>query len=526
MLNSEQPASQPPWLALSLASPTIIALFASISLVAASFAWQGASGFNLEDEGFLWYGAQRVLVGEVPLLDFMSYDPGRYYWSAALMKLLHNDGIMILRYAAAVFQAVGLFVALLLLLRGKRRADAVLFMMAAVALLVWMYPRHKLFDISLSILLVGLLTYLVQEPSRLRFFLTGVGVGLIAVFGRNHGVYGVAGVLGTSLYLACARVGARALLLDLTCCALGVAAGFLPILMMVGIIPGFAEAFWNSILSILERDATNLPLPVPWPWLVPVAQLSWADAAAGVLTGAFFVALPLFAILGIGWVITRALQQKAVAPELVACSALTLPYVQYAFSRADIGHLAQGIFPFLIGAFIFLKDCPRRVRWVATTVMMGASLTVMLPIQPGWQCRVQSQCVALDVAGDLLQASPQVASAVAMLQSVTAQYAPNGRNFVTAPQWPGAYALLRRKSPMWDIYALLPRNAEFQRKEIERIKAARPGLVLILDVPNDGRDDLRFRNTHPLIQQFIRENFDPVAVAGWPQPTYQFYKGR
>jgi hypothetical protein len=36
---------------------------------------------------------------------------------------------------------------------------------------------------------------------------------------------------------------------------------------------------------------------------------------------------------------------------------------------------------------------------------------------------------------------------------------------------------------------------------------------------------LRFRNTHPLIEQFIRDNFDPIQVGN--DPTYhQFYKSR
>jgi hypothetical protein len=501
-------------------------LLVSGVLVVGSFVWQGGYGFNIGDEGFLWYGVQRVRIGEVPLLDFMSYDPGRYYWSAALTAVLQDDGIMALRGTVAAFQLFGLLVGLLLLWQGESRVDTTLFTLAAITLITWMYPRHKLFDISLSIALVGVLTFLVQQPSRRRFLLAGVAVGLVAVFGRNHGVYGLAGILGAVVYLACRQLNIAGPMSGLACCIGGIVIGYLPILVLTAFVPGFAAVFWESIRSIFERGATNLPLPVPWPWLVPITRMPPAAAAADVLTGVFFIMVLAFGVCSILWVIRQVLRQRPVPPEFVASSVLALPYVHYAFSRADVGHLAQGIFPFLIGLFVLLNNWPKKARRIAALVLAGASLTVMLPLHPGWECRVSESCVAADAAGDLLKVDRNTARILAMLKDTVDQYAPDGRSFVVTPLAPGAYALFRRKSPMWEIYALFPAGKEFQQREIERLKAARPGFVLILDVALDGRDDLRFRHTHPLIEQFVRDNFDAFTVANWRPDLYQFYRSR
>ncbi len=508
------------------ASQILLALVLSGALVVGSFVWQGAYGFNIGDEGFLWYGVQRVQAGEVPILDFASYDPGRYYWSAALMSLLRSDGILALRIAGAVFQFLGLVVGLLLLSRKQSSFDITWFALAAITLLAWMFTWYKVYDTSASIILIGALTYLTQEPSHRRFFLTGVCVGLVAVFGRNHGVYGVAGVLGVVIYLACRQRSARGLILGLAYCACGVVVGYLPILFMLVAVPGFTTAFWESIRAIFDRAATNLPLPVPWSWLVPVRQLPLRTAAADVLTGALFIAELAVGILGPLFVMQRSLRRKSVDPRFVAASMLALPYAHYAFSRADLFHLALGIFPLLIGIFLLLAELPRRMRWFLATATVGTSLLIVLPQHPGWNCRVIERCITKEIGGNTLKIEPLIARFVTMLESTVGQYAPDGRNFLVTPLWPGAYALFKRKSPMWEIYALLPSQPKFEQQEIERIKAADPGFVLVLDIRVDDRDALRFRNTHPLIEQYIRDHFDPMTVENWPSSTFQFYRSR
>ena len=180
----------------------LIAVAAAVIL----FVWEGHTGFSLWDEGYLWYDVQRTMMGEVPTRDFMAYDPGRYYWSAAIMSLMGDNGIVALRVALAIFQAIGLFIGLVLVSRNATKSNLAIWLaVALIVLAIWMLPRHKIFDISISIAQVGALAFLVHKPSIRRYFLAGLCVGLFAVFGRNHGLYGLVGGLGVMAYLAYRR---------------------------------------------------------------------------------------------------------------------------------------------------------------------------------------------------------------------------------------------------------------------------------------------------------------------------------
>jgi hypothetical protein len=102
------------------------------------------------------------------------------------------------------------------------------------------------------------------------------------------------------------------------------------------------------------------------------------------------------------------------------------------------------------------------------------------------------------------------AKELAMVKRIARQYAPDGRNFVATPLWPGAYALLERKSPTWEIYGLFSRPPAFEEGEIARIEAAAPGFALVYDLALDGDEQLRFKNSHPLTYRYFAENFQRV----------------
>ena len=495
-------------------------LVLSVLVVIVLFLWQGHFGFNLGDEGFLWYGAQRVVAGEVPIRDFMAYDPGRYYWSAAFMALWGDDGIMSLRVAVAVFQVLGLFIALLLIARSKPESSVLYLLLSAVTLVIWMYPRHKLFDISLSILLIGVIVYLIENPSRKRYFIAGFCVGMIAVFGRNHGLYGVAAGIFALFWIALGRDKSFGIIKPFAYGLAGILTGYLPVLLMAAGISGFAQAFWDSIRFFLDARATNLPLPVPWPWTVPFEQVGVLEAFRGLMVGLFFMVLIASGIIGLIWVYWQRLMKRKVSTPLVAAIFLILPYAHFAYSRADINHLAQGIFPLLLAMLVVVANLPAGIRRLSAMLLMTTSLLIMLPVHPGWQCYMQENCETADVAGNELSVSPATAANLTLLKSIHEQYASDRSSIVVAPFWPGAYPVLRRRSPIWEIYPLFPRSDNFQRQEIARIEAAAPGFIMLDDASLDGRDELRFSNTHPLVVEYIRREFEPV-VMGFAHRTSQ-----
>ena len=484
-----------------------------VTVITAIFFWEGHKGFSMSDEGFLWYGAQRVLLGEIPFRDFDSYDIGRYYWSAAFMSLAGDNGVVILRMAAMLFQTIALCIGLSMLIRNSKRQSNIFWLLAVISLMVWMVHPHKLFDISLPVILIGSLAYLIEQPSHCRYFLIGLIVGLVAVFGRNHGLYGVVGSISVMFYLIIKRENAPSLITAFTYWSLGVIVGYLPVLIFLAVVPGFALAFWGYIRQVFEIKATNILLSVPWPWLLPFGKLSTVEIMRGMIIGTFFIALVVFGVLGIAWVIRQRLQNKPVSPVLVASFFLALPYAHYAFSRADLFHLARSTPPFIIGIFALLASQPAKTKWPFAALLCGVSLFIMLPIHPGWYCQSNHQCVNIKVAKDNLKVHFRTAQNLTMLNNIATQFIPHDRTFICAPFCPGAYAILGRKSPIWNIYATGTSGATFQQAEIERIKASNPCLAIIDNSSIDGREDLRFCNTNSIVYQYIIENFERVNDA-------------
>lgn len=474
-------------------------------------------GLNLADESFLWYGAQRTAAGAVPIRDFMSYDIGRYYWAAGFMSLVGDDGIVVLRISLAAFQAIGLFVALTLVRKAAPDSSWIVLIVCAVLLIIWMQPRHKLFDITASICVLAAVVWMLEKPVIRTYFFAGVIVGLCAVIGRNHGAYGLMCALAALTVVALQKRGPpwwKGMLAG----GAGVLLGYSPVLILAFTQPGFGDAMLTDLSWLLERmrtpDGTNIALPIPWPWLVNFNSGDAGDIVSNLVVGLFFLALlvgPVAALLVLA--LRRVSVQRM--PVLWGSAITALPYAHHAFSRADLGHLAQGIFPLLIG-LLALPLANRANRIILPVGLLILSLPAAIRYQPGWEWVDAGRGVPLTAGGTQLLVAPHIAYEIESVRALKAKYVPPGGTVMAAPFLPGVYAVLHQVSPIWSIYATLPQSEKVQYQEIERLRADPPSLVLIQTNGVDGREELSFPRSHPLIYQYIATNYQQIDEADWP----------
>lgn len=502
--------------------PVLAAPLLAIVLVTASFLLQGRIGLNLADEGYLWYGAMRSYAGELPIRDFQSYDPGRYHWAVAWMTALGSDGIIALRVALAAFQVCGLTLGLMALRRVG--GGPLPYLLAALALLLWFFPRHKLFDLSLGLGAVYARMLLIERPSALRHFFTGAFVGFAAYFGRNHGLYSLIGLASLAV-LAWARLDRERALIKAAAMAAGIVAGYSPVLFLAATQPGFLPAFVDGVLFFLRAGSTNVALPIPWPWRVDYA-VPWQWGVHRFLAGMTYLAMPATYALGAIMIVRHWNAERIRRHSLfVAAIALGIAYLHYAYSRADIGHLSHSIFPFLL-ALLSIPELQAGARSALAAGLVAYSIFVAGLVNPLYVKLFQGNFVEIEARGERLVVDPATAAAVRAVQLIAQERLPRGSSIVFAPYWPAQYSLLGRRAPTWETYSNFSGDLSGQQRYVRELRQQRVEWALVGNAPLDGRENLRYSRTHPMIWSYVIKNYEPVSAPTGLPLDYRLYRRR
>jgi len=489
-----------------------LAAFIALALTGAVYLTTGDVGLGMADEGFLWYGAQRTALGEIPLRDFQSYEPLRYYWCAAWSGLL-GDGILGLRRSVAIFQAVGLFFGLL----AARRATSHPWQLAIIGLILvaWMFPRNKLFESGVTLMAVYAAVRLIESPSARTHFLIGCFTGLAGFLGRNHALYASLG-FGCLIFLLHFKLRPGSLGRRLGGFACGFLAGYSPMLVMLAFVPGFAHSFLDSLLFFI-RHGSNLPLPYPWPWRLGYEYMRWFERAG--LAAAFL--LPVIAYpLGLFIALRSKAEVLRSRSLLVGSAFIGVFYAHHVAVRSDLSHLVQSFLPALLVVFALPTAFPRALAWPARSVSWGAlallTLLAALPTHPQllhYRPGVEPPpLVSYEVAGDTLRLHPRLATYLEHLQSAIHQHVAPGEMVFVAAHAPGLYPLLSKPSPTWGIYFLWVADEKSQEQIVGELTAQRVNWALIIDSAVDRRLELMFQNSHPLVWQYLTREFESVPL--------------
>jgi hypothetical protein len=483
-------------------------LLLAIVLSTACVLLQARSGFNLADEGFLWYGVQQTARGQVPLRDFQSYDPGRYYWSA-LGSFLFGKGLVALRISEAAVQIVGLWAALMAARRVARSWTVLLAI--GCTLTIWMFPSHKLFDHALLLCGISVAVCLAERPTNRQIFIGGIFVGLCFFFGRNHALYNFLAQAFLLLLLRC-KGEQRLTLSTLGSWIAGLALGLLPLVTMLLLVPGFAATYVESIRSMLSHPA-NLPLPVPWPWRFTPSGNSIVDAQQFLL-GILFVALPLISLVTVALcVFGLRLQSIKEHALFVAGAFVGLFYMHHAFSRPDLSHLAQAIHPFIFAA-ISIPVFRERYRFVpvAAFLLTGIFLISMQTLAyQRWKSPVA--WVACDT-GDNVFVPPSTSRQIECVRQFAQKHIAPREGVLIAPFAPGLYPIVGRQAPLWDLAFYFPATTERQNQMIQELEVKNVNWAIISDSPEDRRP---FSATHELLWQYLVQNFESIESACLPR---------
>lgn len=496
--------------------PVEVALIAFSLTGVSVFLWSGI-GINLSDEGFLWYGVIRTLSGEVPGLDFQSYDPGRYYWSAAWMSFL-GKGVVGLRISTAIFQAIGLTFGLLAAARCFKSWPSIVF--TGAALLLWMHPYYNTFGPALALTSVFFAVRLLETPSLSRHFAAGALVGISAFFGRNYGVYAFFSFVLLIAFIRL-RVEKNNPVKRYAMFFMGVLAGYSPMFFMFMAVPGFFENFMDSVFIIIKRGTTNLTLPVPWPWTIDYGAVFFLKGLQGFLTGFLFLLMPVFYVFSMVSVFSSSPQDVRRRLLFIASAFVGVSYMHYAFSRADLSHLALSMHPMILALaampYAFNLTGRKTVVYGLWAFLFLITFAVIFKATPyGRFLGHREKYVQYPVRGDTLWLDKDTAALIDAVKRIDAEKVGTSGALIIAPNWPAMYCILGRTSPVWEIYFLFPESEQRQLKAIEDIKRKNVNWAIIGDAALDGLNERRLRNTHPLIWQYLVDNFEQVKEEALP----------
>ena len=498
----------------------LIALIISLCLIIPHFLATRRIGINLMDEGYLWYGVLRVRVGEIPIRDYRAYDPARYYWGAA-GSWLFGKGLLGLRASVMIFQIIGLILGLLVILDVFNNVLLAIFV--GVILLSWMFPRHKYFEHSFTLISVWAAYQLLQNPTQTNFILIGIYVGHLFLWGINHGLYNILIFGIVTIFSWILIPDGRAVIMDVVWLIIGGLIGITPFLAFVFLVPGMRGIYFDKhIYPIFRRGTANLPRPIPWLWKGKLDE-SFRGSDRLFTYRLLFTFLPFVYIAFVLIAVFAPMPNPNLRYLLLASSCVGIGYLHHFISRADVSHLAQVILPFWIGLTVVISLHP--MATILGIIMIGLLTWYGIPIEQRVLLhfiRNRDFYKQYHIENKTFWFLTSQVHLIRMITTLLEDRSESNQDFLIAPLEIGLYPLFDYVAPNYDTFCLYPTDERNERQMIAELEASKVSIAIVNNIHLDNREALCFQNTHPLTWKFLHKNFQVEKLQQFRGDYYLF----
>ena len=132
-----------------------------------------------------------------------------------------------------------------------------------------------------------------------------------------------------------------------------------------------------------------------------------------------------------------------------------------------------------------------------------------------------------EVGDDILRLYRRDATYLSQIEDVVRRRLGPGEPILVVPFHVALYPILNRQSPTWGLYLTRPGTDREQAEMIRRLEEQRVDWALVVDARVDGREDLLFRNTHPIVWNYLQATFDRLEDPQLPrQPPHHLFRRR
>ena len=132
----------------------------------------------------------------------------------------------------------------------------------------------------------------------------------------------------------------------------------------------------------------------------------------------------------------------------------------------------------------------------------------------------------VEIRGQRLSVQTYFAKVLASARTLNTELAKKDEPILFVPNLPGLYPFTGRLSPVEQIYFIYPATPEEDSALLAEINAAGVQWVMMHDYALDGREELRFRNTNPIVFTYLRENFELVSIPTLPRDMFVLHRTR